>query len=114
MAFHELKKDLMEADANMRSYLEHSEEYARLKAFKVLMRMITESAQVLLVGALAFLALLFLSLSASYALGKALNDTFYGFLIIGGAYVIVGLLGYFFRHWLEKPLLRKFSKHYFD
>ncbi len=114
MVFKEMKKDLMEADADIRSYLENSEEYIRLKIFKVLMGLITSGAQFMLVGALALLALFILSFAASFAIGEALESTYYGFIIVGSAYVIIAILCYVFRERLNGPLLRKFSKQYFD
>ncbi|WP_297763434.1 hypothetical protein [uncultured Muriicola sp.] len=114
MSFEEMKKDLMEADTDIRSYLENSEEYIRLKIFKVLMGLITSGAQFMLVGALALLALFILSFAASFAIGEALESTYYGFIIIGSAYVVVATLCYVFRERLNGPLLRKFSKQYFD
>jgi len=114
MSFEEMKKDLMEADADIRSYLENSEEYIRLKIFKVLMGMITSVAQFIMVGALTLFALFILSLAASFAIGEALESTYYGFIIIGSVYVVIAILCYIFRKRLNGPLLRKFSKHYFD
>ncbi len=114
MAFEKLKKDLMEADADVRSYLDNSEEYLKLKVFKILMRSITAGAQVLLVGAIALLALFLLSFAASFGIGQWLDNTFYGFLIVGGFYVIVGIVCYLLRHRLNGPLLRRFSFYYFD
>ena len=61
MALEELKRDLTEAEADVRSYLENSEEYAKLKIFKVLMELVTVFAQTLLIGALALLALVLIS-----------------------------------------------------
>ena len=52
MAFEELKMDLKEADADLRSYLEHSEEHLKLKVFKVFMVSVTSAAQALLIGAI--------------------------------------------------------------
>ena len=45
MPFNEIKDDLMGAEADMRSYLIHSEEYIRLKLFKVVMQHITGFAK---------------------------------------------------------------------
>ncbi|MGB5378895.1 hypothetical protein [Muriicola sp.] len=114
MAFEEMKKDLMEANADVRSYLENSEEYIRLKIFKVLMGLITSGAQIMLVGAVALLALFILSFAASFAIGEALGSNYYGFLIIGGVYLVIAFLCYVLRDRLNGPLLRKFSKQYFD
>lgn len=114
MAYDELKRDLTEADADVRSYLEHSEEYFKLKTFKVFMVSVTTAAQALLVGAVALLALFILSLAASYALGLVLGNTYQGFLIIGLFYAVLAILCYLLRDKLNAPLLRKFSKYFFD
>ncbi|RKN80405.1 hypothetical protein [Ulvibacterium marinum] len=114
MAFEELKRDLTETDADVRSYLENSEEYLKLKVFKVLMGMITSGAQIILVGAIALLALLILSLAASFVIGEALDSSYYGFVIVGTAYVFIAIICYLLRDRLNGPILRKFSKHYFD
>ncbi|AKA34224.1 hypothetical protein [Flagellimonas lutaonensis] len=114
MAFEELKSDLMEAEADMRSYLKHSEEYIELKIFQVFMKSVASLAQTLLVGATVFLALLLLSFAAAFGLGQLLQNTFHGFLMVGGFYVLVALLCYLFRNRLNGPLLRRFSEFYFD
>ena len=114
MAFDELKRDLMEADVDIRSYLENSEAYFKLKVFKVLMGAVTSFTQLLVVGAIVFLALFFLSLALSQGIGTALGNDYYGYVIVGGFYVIIAILCYLFREKLDRPLLRKFSKYYFD
>ena len=80
MAFEELKQDLIEAEADMRSYMENSEEYLRLKIFKVLMRYVTSTVQFLLIGAGVIFSLLFFSLGASLALSEALDSFYSGFI----------------------------------
>lgn len=114
MAFDELKQDLMEANADIKSYLEYSEEYLKLKVFKWLMVTLTSSAKMLLVVAVAMLALLFLSTAASLALGAAMQNTIYGFLLVGLFYVILTGLLLLLRKRLDRPILKKFSKHFFE
>jgi uncharacterized membrane protein len=114
MAFDELKQDLMEAEADVRSYMESSDEYLRLKIFKVLMRSVTSGVQFMLIGIGVVFALLFLSFAASLALSEALDSYYTGFMIVAGFYVVIGILLYVFREKLNAPILRNFSKHYFD
>jgi ABC-type multidrug transport system fused ATPase/permease subunit len=114
MALKELKRDLTEADVDVRSYLENSEEYFKLKIFKALMRAVTAFSHVMLIGAIGLLALILLSLAASYAIGNVMDNTYQGFIVVGLIYVVIALLCYFFRDKLDRPLLRKFSKYYFD
>jgi ABC-type multidrug transport system fused ATPase/permease subunit len=114
MALNELKRDLAEADVDVRSYLENSEEYFKLKIFKALMQAVTAFSHVILIGAIGLLALFLLSLAASYAIGDALGSTYQGFVVVGLFYAVVALLCYIFRDKLDGPLLRKFSKYYFS
>lgn len=114
MAFEEIKHDLTEAEADVRSYLENSEEYLQLKVFKILMTYVTSFTQILLVGVISVLAFFVLSIGASLAINEGVDSYYLGFVIIGAVYVLIALLCYFFRNSLNRPLLRKFSKNYFD
>ena len=114
MALEELKEDLTKAEADVRSYFDHSEKYLELKVFKVYMGSVTSTAQILLIGAIVLLALFVISIGVSLALNEVLDSFYLGFLITGGFYGLVAVLLYFLREKFNKPLLRKFSKHYFD
>ncbi len=114
MAFQELKQDLIEVEADMRSYMDSSDEYLKLKIFKVLMRSLTSSVQFLLIGIGLVFALLFISFAASLALSETLDSYYGGFLIVAAFYTLIGILLYVFREKLNAPILKKFSKHYFD
>jgi len=114
MAFEELKKDLIGAEADMRSYIENSDEYLRLKIFKIVMLHVTGILQVLLIGVGFVFALLFLSFAIGLILSDVLDSSFGGFIIVGSFYIVVGVLLYVFRERLNAPILKKFSKYYFD
>jgi hypothetical protein len=114
MAFDELKKDLTEADVDVRSYIELSREYLELKIFKVLMRFLTSSLQAVLIGLGIVFVLFFLSLGASLAICEILDSYYLGFVLVGAFYVLISILLYIFRKRLNGPLLRKFSSFYFD
>lgn len=114
MAFEELKENLDQAEARVRSYVRLSTDYYQLKGFKIMMHGIVAFSKVLLVGTIGILALFFLSLAASFGIGQILDNTFYGFLCVGGFYTLAGILAYVFRRKLNKPIIRKFSAYYFD
>ena len=107
MAFEGLRQNISELDENVSSYV-------KLKSFKISMVLVTYLAKVILVGTIAVLALLFLSLAASFAIGNAMDNTTYGFAIIGLIYLILGIIGYRFRDKLNKPLLKMFSEYFFE
>ncbi|MCM4167862.1 hypothetical protein KCTC52924_01323 [Arenibacter antarcticus] len=114
MALEDLKDNLSEVDRNVRAYLENSEEYYKLKGFKMAMRSISSLVKLLLLGSIALLALFMLSFAFAYGIGQWLNNIFLGFLAVGGTYILLGIACYLFRNKLDKPLIKKFSDYYFD
>ncbi|MGB3150645.1 MAG: phage holin family protein [Maribacter sp.] len=114
MAFEEVKENIAEAEVNFKAYIEHSSEYYKLKGFKFLMKGITYASKALMVSIVALMAIFFLSIAASFGLGQQLNNNFYGFLIVGLFYVLIGIILFLLRHKIDKPLLKKFSEFYFD
>ena len=114
MAFEELKNDLMGLKTEMGSYLEHSDEYYRLKIFKVLSKNTTAILKLFLIGTSSLFALLFLSFAACLWLSELMNSYFIGFIIVAGFYILLAIMLYIFREQLNKPVLKKLSKYYFD
>ena len=90
MVFEELKKDLMEAEADMRSYFVNSEEYLELKVFKVLMQFLAASLKTVFVSLGVLFALFFFIAWFGARLVRSLRQLlprFYygrGFLCIDG------------------------------
>lgn len=113
MAFEALKENLLETDVNIHGYIKTSEDYIKLKSFKALMIGITFMTKILILGAFIFMALLVVSFAIAFKLAQVLNNTFYGFLIVGLFYVLVVILVYLLRAKISAPLLRKFSNYYF-
>jgi hypothetical protein len=114
MSFKELKYNISEIDDHFNSYVDESVEYAKLKSFKLSMVVVTYFAKLFIIGIVGLLALLLLSLAASLALGNMMNNTIYGFMVMGLIYVLLGIVCYIFRNKLHKPILRMFSKNFFD
>ncbi|MEJ2583579.1 MAG: hypothetical protein P8Z38_00595 [Robiginitalea sp.] len=114
MAFEELKNDLSDSQRAARDYIESTADYYKLKTFKFVMKVAIALTVVLFLGTLGLLALLFLSVAASVAIGNYLGNFTHGFLVVGCFYLVVALLAYLFRSRLEAPVLKKFSKYYFE
>ncbi|WP_318311023.1 hypothetical protein [Flagellimonas crocea] len=114
MAFEDIKEQIHQVEEGGKSYIKNSLDYYRLQSFKSMMKGLTMAAKVIIVGGVASLALLFLSLSASFWLADLMESTALGFLIVGGFYVLTGLILYALRSRIERPMLKKFSKFYFD
>ena len=101
-------------DRHFHAYVEDSMEYIELKGFKYSMVLITFIIKMLILSVLVLLALLLLSLFAAYILSEQIGNGYYGFLILGGVYVLIGIIFYTLRDKLNKPLLRIFSTYYFN
>jgi hypothetical protein len=114
MAFDKIKKNMINADDHIRSYVENSNEYVRLKIFKILMRSLTSFAQIFLIGSVFLIALLLLSIAISLCIGQAMDNVYYGYLIVGSCYLLFGAICFVFRRKFNKPLIRKFSRYYFE
>jgi hypothetical protein len=114
MAFHQFKETIAEVDVDVRSYLKHSEAHLELKVFKILMRLVTAFFQTLLVGFLLLLALFIMSMALSYGIGQVLGSTWLGFVIVSVFFMLLALLSYVHRKHINKPVIRFFSKYYFD
>ncbi len=114
MAFEEIKEQINHVEEGVRSYVKNSLDFYRLQSFRSMMKGVTMATKVLIIGGITSIALLFLSLSAAFWLGTMLNNTAEGFLIVGGFYVLLGIILFLLRSKIEKPLLKKFSKFYFD
>jgi hypothetical protein len=55
------------------------------------------------------LSILILNIGFALWLGKITGQYYYGFFIVGGAYALIALIFYFFRHqWVEAPLKNGF------
>ena len=113
MAFEELKDQLSDADKAVRSYVDTSREYYKLKAFKVASQSLAGFTKGLAIGILGLFALLFLSLAASWALGNAMGGIANGLMTVGGIYILLAFVAFLLRNKINKPLLKKLSKYYF-
>lgn len=114
MAFEELKEQIDHVEDGVRSYVKNSFDFYKLQSFRSMMKGITMATKALLIGGVLCLGLLFLSMSAAFWLASTLGNTAQGFLIVGGAYVLIGLILFLLRSKMEKPILKKFSNFYFD
>jgi len=114
MALEDLKENIAGANSDIHAYLEHNKEYLKLLVFKNLMKVVTSLVKMLFIGVIVVFALFLIALTAAIGIGQAIGNIFYGFIIVTLFFVIVGIILYFLRHKLDKPILRKYSEYYFD
>jgi hypothetical protein len=107
------KKYIMTDDTTpIAALFERAEDYTKttLKLFKL--NAVDKSAELvsslfslLVVMMVVVLSIVIISIGGALWIGKLLNNTSYGFFVIGGFYVLVALLLHVFRkQWLKYPI----------
>ncbi len=112
--FQELKENVKQTDESLHSFMGYTVEYYELKVFKFLMHIMEHILKWIIIGVLAFLALLLFSVAVAYALGLFFDNMAYGFAIVGFFYVILMVLYVLFRNKWNGSLIRKFSIYFFE
>ena len=95
-------------------YVKYTEEYIKLKIFQQLSLSFSTLIKIAIVGGFVFLGLTFLAIAGALALGELLNDTSLGVLIVGLLLLLFALIAFVLRKHIDKTILRKFSKSFFD
>lgn len=115
MAFEELKESTQKIQEETKAYVESTVQYYKLWGFQFIMKSTRTIVKLILIGFFLMIAFLFGSIAAALAIGNALDSMALGFLIVAGAYFILVLLILFLRlRFIERPILRTFSKLFFS
>ncbi len=115
MAFEELKENTQAIQENTKAYIESSIAYYKLWGFKVAMKSTTLMLKFFLISICLMIALLFISIAGSLAIGNLLNSYALGFLIVAGIYVALAFLLFLVKDKIvEGPILKKFSEIFFN
>ncbi len=96
-------------------YIESSISYHKLDLFKKIMKGVVSGTYKLILSFFLLIALLFLSVALAIYLGELLDSLALGYLIIGLVYlVLMVVLTFFLKKFLEKNLLTKASAQFFN
>ena len=115
MAFDELKVGMEQVQEETKAYLESSVAYYKLWGFKVAMKSTSVIVKFLMIVLCLSMVLLFLSIAGAIAIGYALNNLAYGFLIVGGVYVLFTFIFFLLRDKIiEGQVMAKFSEIFFN
>jgi hypothetical protein len=77
---------------HLKEYMSTSFEIVKLKAIEKGVTVASSTAAVMVSSVLFLFSLLFLSAGLALYLGNALGNSFYGFLIVGGIYLLLGIV----------------------
>src|SRR5690606_32095583 len=110
MAFRAITDSINQTGNKIQEYVETMAEYFKLRLFKSAMKFSTALVNMLVIGFISFLFLIFISIGGALYLSSVIGNPFSGFLIIGGVYLLSLLLVLIFgKEFIEKKLLLKFS-----
>ena len=96
-------------------YGEYKLDYYKLLLYKTVMKMARSIFFALLFGAVLLLIFFFLSFGIAHLIGDALGNIAYGYLIMGGFYILILILTMAFgRKILERRILYKTSEWFIN
>jgi hypothetical protein len=115
MAFNEIKDNVENLKSETKAYVDKNVEYYKLLGFKIVAKTTTMFVSYTLILLAFAFVLLFGSIAAGFAIGNSIGSTALGFLIIAGAYLIIGIFFLLLKDkLLESRILRIFSEMFFN
>ncbi|WP_081208161.1 phage holin family protein [Salegentibacter sediminis] len=115
MAFEKLSNSLNELNQNLQAFAHTNAEYYKLKFFKQAMSGATSLVRFLILGAITVIAFFLLSFAVAIAISEAIGQPSAGYFIMAGFYIILFILILVFgKKPIEKFMLQKFSKIFFN
>ena len=115
MAFEEIKENVNQIQEETKAYIDSSAAYYKLWGFKVAMKSASTIIKFSLVAICLSMVLLFGSIAGAIALGYALDNFAYGFLIVSGIYLLITFALFLLKDKIvEGPVMSKFSEIFFN
>lgn len=115
MAFEKLTNSINDLNDNVRDLAKSSTEYYKLDLYKKIIKGAISLVNMMLLGFICLIALLFISLAVALAISTALDQPSAGFYIVGAFYLLVFALIWFFgKKQIEKIILIKSSRTFFN
>ncbi len=96
-------------------YAETRIDLLKLKAVDKSSSFLSLLISMVIVILISFISLLLLSVGLALLIGACLGKTYYGFFVVGGFYLITGLVLFAFRNkWLKIPIANSMIKNLSD
>ncbi|MFI8603528.1 hypothetical protein ACIGCP_03660 [Cellulophaga baltica] len=96
------------------AYVKSTKNYFELKVFQQLTTLSSYLLKIVLFGSLCVLGLIFIAVAGAAALGAYFDSMALGYLIVGGIFFLLVLLIYLVRKRIDRIIIQKLSKTYFD
>ena len=95
-------------------YYKKTQEYYRLKVFQQMTMTTGMLLKMAVIGGLAFLALIFLTVAGIIYLGNILESMVGACLIAGALFIVLLIVAYIFRRKIDNMLVKKLSVKFFS
>lgn len=95
------------------NYIKKTHEYVKLKVIQHASFTVSMIGKALIIGAVLFIGLIFLAISASIALGDLLGHIALGYLVVGVIFLIVALIIYMMRYMIDGVIIKKIQTKIF-
>lgn len=97
-----------------KKYITASYKYTKLKLFQLTTLSISTIVKLFCIGGLVSFGLIFLSISVAIFLGEYYNNTAFGYAVVGLFFLMISLVIFLMRKNLEKRVIQKMAKVFFD
>lgn len=112
--FRKMKENLHQIQAETKEYVDANLAYYKLWLFKVITKSASSVFKLLLIGLSLAMLLVFFSIAAALAIGYALDNLVYGFLIIAGVYLLLTIILFNLKDKIEQPIIKKLSDIFYN
>lgn len=112
--FESINESTKKAAQSGENYLKNSEEYFKLKIFQQLSLSYSLLIKLSIIGGLIFLGVVFLAVAGTISLGEWLGSIVFGVILVGVILLLLAMIAYLFRKKIDKIIIKKMSKSYFD
>lgn len=111
MAFEEIKENAEDLRQEAQKLIDANLKYYKLWGFKMVMKSTTMMLKIFLLAIMLMIVTIFFSIALALGIGYWLDNLAYGFLIVGGIYLIMAIVVYYAQDKIvEGAMLSRFSK----
>jgi hypothetical protein len=109
-----LDRTTSKAVSSSENYVKTSRRYFQLKIFQQLSLFSSYMLKIALLGSFAALGLIFIAISAAFALANYFDSLTLGYLCVGLCFFLLVTIIFLSRRAIDKMIIKKLSKSFFD
>ncbi len=111
MAFEEIKENIEDLKNQVQEVIDTNVKYYKLWGFKMMVKTTTMMLKMFLLAIMLLIVTIFFSIAVALGIGYALDNFAYGFLIVGGIYLVLAIIIFYVQNKIvEGPILASFSR----